>query len=119
MSEVYSKQEIKTDSDLSTTVLRAPQAIHILIFKGRNCKMGDQEMQSEIPSCESLEDWPGSTLHLRLSKSCQPCPHQPGNQGGEDGKPRSAESGVHWRKLRPLNWIFTSLSTLTREGPWF
>ena len=89
-------------SHLSTIILeRVSQAINILVFKDGNCKMGDREMQSKIPWCYSLEEWPGSTLHLTLPKRCQPCPNQPENKGGGDGKFRS-ESGAHWRILWPL-----------------
>lgn len=50
MNEAYSKQELKTDSHLSTvSLMRASQATNSLVFKDGNCKMGDQEMQSKIP----------------------------------------------------------------------
>ena len=49
MNEAYSKQELKTDSHLSTvSLVRASQATNSLVFKDGNWKMGDQEMQSKI-----------------------------------------------------------------------
>lgn len=50
MNEVCSKQELKTESHLSTIILaRVSQAINILVFKDGNCKMEDREMKSKIP----------------------------------------------------------------------